>query len=338
MQHHSAHSIQTIPGEKSQVPSYLTSRSRQENILWRWWYRLASPPEPKGEPSFQEIERFRRGRTGSQIILALYFLLIIAIFARFVGTNDYLLPIIAGTAFALMIATVLNRLGKITIAGAIVVLTFAAFPILNIVTTPGGLSMLVLPLFGLLVLSLLCAVSFLPPGWIFVMALANILFTFFSLVYLPRTAELSAILAIAFGGIVTPIILSQVLISVVAYVWVRSTTQALLRADSAEELARLEHDLALQSEEAAQQKRRLEASIQKIVETHMRVANGNFDARVPVLEENVLWQISGPLNNLLARTQRWRQDAVELYQVKLALEKTREENEMLRRQLGKFLR
>jgi hypothetical protein len=217
-----------------------------------------------------------------------------------------------------------------------VVLTFLAFPILNIVTTPGGLSMLVLPLFGLLVLPLLCAVSFLPPGWIFVVALINILFTLLSLTYLPRTAELSAILAIAYAGIVTPIIFSQILVSVVAFVWVRSSTQALQRADRAEELARLEHDMALQAEEAAHQKQRLEDSIHKIVETHMRVANGDFDARVPVGEENVLWQISGPLNNLLARTQRWRQDANELYHAKLALQHAREENELLKRRVGRL--
>ena len=70
----------------------------------------------------------------------------------------------------------------------------------------------------------------------------------------------------------------------------------------------------------------------------MRVANGDFDARVPVQEGNVLWQVSGPLNNLLARTQRWRQDAAELYQVKLALQQTREENELLKRQMGRFMR
>lgn len=326
------------PEKQAPMPSYLTARYQRENILWRFWYYLAAPPEPKGETSFQEIERFRRGRTGSQIILALYFLLLISIPARFVGTNIYLIPIVIGAACALLLATVLNRLGLITTAGIVVVLTFIAFPIVNIVTTPGGLSVLVLPLFGLLVLPLLCAVSFLPPWWVFVVALANILFTLYSLTYMARTAELSAILAIAFAGIVTPIILSQVLISVVAYVWVRSSTHALLRADRAEELARLEHDLALQSEESAQQKQRLDASIQKIVETHMRVANGDFNARVPVTEENVLWQISGPLNNLLARTQRWRQDAAELYQVKLAFQQVREENEILKRHLGKSTR
>jgi hypothetical protein len=331
----STRSLQANPEKNSQTPSYLTNRTRQENILWRSWYYLTAPPEPKGEASFQQIEQFRRGRTGSQIILALYFLLLISIPARFVGTNTDLIPIVIGAACALLIATVLNRMGLINTAGAIVVLTFVAFPIVNIVATPGGLSMLVLPLFGLLVLPLLCAVSFLPPWWVFVVALANILFTLYSLTYLPRTAELSAILAIAFAGIVTPIILSQVLVSVVAFVWVRSSTHALLRADRAEELARLEHDLALQSEEAAQQKQRLEGSIQKIVETHMRVANGDFNARVPVTEENVLRQISGPLNNLLARTQRWRQDASELYQVKIMFQQAREENEMLRRHLGK---
>jgi hypothetical protein len=326
---------QAGPEKNAQVPSYLVTRTNRENILWRFWYDLTAPPEPKGDASVQDIEIFRRGRTGSQIILALYFLLIIAIPARFVGTNIYLIPIIIGSACALLVATILNRLRLITLAGVIVVLTFMAFPILNIVTTPGGLSMLALPLYGLLVLPLLCAVSFLPPWWIFVVALTNILFTLFSLTYLPRTAELSAILAIAFAGIVTPIILSQVLISIVAFVWVRSSTHALLRADRAEELARLEHDLALQSEEAAQQKQRLEGSIQKIVETHMRVANGDFNARVPLTEENVLWQISGPLNNLLARTQRWRQEASELQQAKFALQRSREETETLKRYLDR---
>jgi hypothetical protein len=317
-------------------PSYLTTRTRRDNTLWLWWYRLTAPAEPKDDSTFQEIELFRRGRTGSQIILALYFLLIISIPAKFVGTNDYLLYIVAGAAAALFIATILNRLGKITIAGIIVVLTFLAFPIVNIITTPGGLSMLVLPLFGLLVLPLLCAVSFLSPGWVFAIALVNILFTLLSLTYLPHTAELSSILAIAYAGIVTPIILSQILVSVVAFVWVRGTTQALQRADRAEELVRLEHDLSLQAEDAAHQKQLLEESVHKIVETHMRVANGDFDARVPVVEENVLWQISGPLNNLLARAQRWRQDSNELYHIKLALQQAREENELLRRRASRL--
>lgn len=299
------------------IPVYLTAKSRQESDLWRWWYSLASPVMPGSAASFKEMEQFRRGRIGSQIVLALYILLLLSIVAGFVGTSTYLIPIVIGAFCALIVAMALNRMGKINIAGSIVVLTSIAFPIFNIVLTPDGLSILILPLYGLLVLPLLCAVSFLPPWWVFVVAFSNSLFTWVSLTYLPRTAELSALLAIAFVGVITPIVFSQIIVSIVAYAWVRSTTQALIRADHAEELAKLEHDMALQAEAAARQKQLLEASIQKIVETHMRVANGDFSARVPLTDDNILWQISGSLNNLLSRAQRWRQEAAQFEQARM---------------------
>jgi hypothetical protein len=314
------------------VPIYLDSKPHQESKTLRWWYRLTSPAEPERSASFKEQERFRRGRTGSQIILGLYLLLIISIPAGFVGTNEYLIPIVIASVISLIVATVLNRVGKIGPSGILVVLTFIAFPTLNIVTTPGGLGMEVLPLFGLLVLPLLCAVSFLPPWWVFIVALGNCLFTWFSLIYLPHTAELDAILAIAFFGIITPIILIQIIVSIVAFAWVQGTTQALIRADNAEEVVKLEHDLGQQAKITAQQKQQLEASIQKIVETHMRVANGDYSARAPLTDENILWQISGPLNNLLARTQNLRQEAAQL---QYALQQARGENERLRRASGK---
>jgi len=152
---------------------------------------------------------------------------------------------------------------------------------------------------------------------------------------LPHTKELDAVLNVAFAGIVTPIILSQMIVSVVAYLWVTGAVRAIMRADRAEEIARLEHDLALKAEMAAQQKEQLEASIQKVVDTHTRVANGDFSARVPLTRDNILWQISGSLNNLLSRLQRLRQDANELMQVKAALQQSREENRKLLRALGK---
>lgn len=326
-------SMDNVPqGEMLGGPIYLDSKPHQESSVLRWWYRLTSPIEPERSASFQEQERFRLGRTGSQIILGLYLLLIIAIPADFVGTNAYLIPIVVGSMISLTVATVLNRIGAINLAGVLVVLTFIAFPVLNIMTTPRGLGMEELPLFGLLVLPLLCVVSFLPPWWVFIEALGNCLFTWFALAYLPRTAELDAILAIAFAGIIIPIILIQIIVSVVAFAWVQGTAQALIRADNAEEIVRLEHDLGQQAKLAAQQKLLLEASIQKIVETHMRVANGDYSARTPLTEENVLWQISGPLNNLLARTQNLRQEAAQL---QYALQQARLENERLRRASGK---
>ncbi|HET8841919.1 MAG TPA: hypothetical protein VFN35_10655, partial [Ktedonobacteraceae bacterium] len=299
------------------APSYLTLH-QQESKYFYWWYRLASPSRPDSLAPFKEKERFRRGRTGSQIIPALYVLLLVSFPAGFAGTNPFLTTIVIGGLLALTMATIFNRLGMVNTAGFIVLLTFTAYPMVNIATTPGGLGMLVLPLFGLLILPVLCAISFLPEWWAFVVAAVNILFTVFVLIYLPQTAELNAILVVDFAGIVTPIILSQMIVSVVAYLWVHGTTQALRRADRAEEIARLEHDLALQAEASGQQQQQLESSIQKIVETHMRVANGEFSARVPLTEDNVLWQISGSLNNLLSRLQRLHQDSAELQQMKYA--------------------
>jgi hypothetical protein len=322
------------PTRDTPVPAYLDAKPQERDSSFQWWYDLTAPSEPKRSAPFKEQELFRRGRTGSQIIVALYLLLITSTVVSFVGTNKYLIPIVIGSFFPLVVATILNRVGKITIAGILVVLAFTAFPVANIVLTPGGLSMLVLPLFGLLVLPLLCAVSFLPPGWVFAVALFNCVFTWFSLTQLPRTAELDAVLSIAFAGIIIPIIFSQIIVSIVAFAWVQGTAKALIRANNAEEIARLEHDLGLQAEEAAQQKKQLEASIQKIVETHMYVANGNLNVRVPLNDENVLWQISGPLNNLLARTQRWRQEAEMLQQTRIALQQARNDNARLRRALG----
>jgi HAMP domain-containing protein len=85
------------------------------------------------------------------------------------------------------------------------------------------------------------------------------------------------------------------------------------------------------AEEVAMQKQQLDASIRSIVEVHTRVANGDFDARVPLTQDNVLWQISGSLNNLLARVQRLRQDATKVQKMQIALKEAQDEINRLKR-------
>jgi hypothetical protein len=89
----------------------------------------------------------------------------------------------------------------------------------------------------------------------------------------------------------------QIIVAVVAFLWVRGTDEAIRRADRAEELAALEHAVA-------EQRRQLEVGAQQILETHVRVANGDFAARAPVVQDNILWQVAASLNNLLARLQK----------------------------------
>ncbi len=296
--------------------------SNHTGKLFRGWYRIASPPEPSPSASFEQRERFRRGRTGSQIALAVLVVCISALPAAFRGTNLFLTVILSFGLLAIFGAIALNRMGHVTLAGIIIVMAITISPVSDILTTSGGLSPAVLPVFSILVLPLMCAVSLLPAWWVFVVAIGNSLFTLYTMLYMPHSAELNAILKVSFVSIVTPIILSQLIVSIVAYLWVTGTVHAIRRADRAEEIAKLEHALAINAEITAQQKEQLEASIQKIVETNTRVANGDFDARVPLTRDNVLWQVSSSLNNFLSRFQRSRQ---ELLQMRNELEQSREE-------------
>ena len=77
----------------------------------------------------------------------------------------------------------------------------------------------------------------------------------------------------------------------------RSVDNAIARADQAEELARLEHAFA-------EQTRQLEQGIREIQQVHVRVANGDFNARAPLAQDHILWQIAYSLNNLIQRVQR----------------------------------
>jgi len=299
---------------------------------FQWWYRIASPAEPPNTAPFEARERFRRGRTGSKVVFAVFIIYLAAFPAAFSRTDHTLVTILSAGVLALILAIILNRLGYVTLAGIIVVAAITASPVTDILTIPGGLSVSVIPIYSILVLPLMCAVSFLPAWWVFIVALGNSLFILYTAIFMPHTAEIDAALKKSSIDIVTPIILSQLIISVVAYIWVMSAVRALRRADRAEEIANLEHQLAVSAETAMQQKEQLEAGIQKIVETHTRVANGDFNARAPIAQDNVLWQVSSSLNTFLSRMQRSRQEA---QQARIELEQLREEVRMLRSNQGK---
>jgi len=325
----------TPPGDRQSL--YLT-QERQRNKpfqglarLLQFWYRIASPPEPGDSAPFEERERFRRGRIGSQIIILLYAILFVSFPDALARSSPALIIIFAIDLSMLTLAVVLNRKRQVNAAGIIAALCFIASPTVDLLSTPGGVNTSVLPIFGLLVLPLMCAVSFLPPWWVFIVAAGNCFFTLYILQFMPTSGELHEVLRVGFTGVVTPIVDSQIVVAIVAFLWIRGTTQALLRADRAEEIAKLERDLALQAEATAEQKQQLDISIQRILETHVRVANGDLNARVPLTKDNTLWQISGSLNNLLARLQRLRQDASQVQQMQFALHQAHQEIVRLKR-------
>lgn len=72
----------------------------------------------------------------------------------------------------------------------------------------------------------------------------------------------------------------------------------------------------------AQQKQELELGIQQLLQTHIQAANGDFQARAPLAQDHVLWQIAYSLNNLLSRMQRLSLAEAELNQTKLEASRT----------------
>jgi hypothetical protein len=303
------------------VRSVATPKDESDR-LFGWWYRLAAPPDISENAPLYERERVRRGKLASIIILFEVFYHFATIGVG-ITSNPGLLPTLIIALIVLTVAAIFNRYGKTSVAGTLSVLIlevgmFANFT--RLALAGGGLSSFDLPLYDILIIPTLIAIS-LFPGWItFSVAALNSLLIVASIVLLPKTHELTQALAAApYDTWFRPVSI-QLVAALVCYFWVSNAFQAMKRADSAEEVNKLAQTLATQQQIALQEKQQLEESIQQIVAVHTQVANGDLSARVPLTQNNVLWSIAGGLNNLLARMQRWRQDAQQLQRVEQTIQ------------------
>jgi hypothetical protein len=288
-------------------------KSPSKREMFSWWYRMTSPPRPDDLAPFEERERFRRGRTGSQISIMLYFLLLSSFPAALNDPNPALLIIVLIDLFVITLALFFNRFGWVSAAGIMVVICFMASPTTNILTTPGGLNSSSLPVFGILIVPLMCAVSFLPPWSVFVVGAINCLLIFCSLKFMPNSGDLSQMLTTAFPTVVTPLILTQGMVAGVAFIWVSGATRALKRADRAEEIVKLKE---IESENQQKQlivSKQIEEGVQQIIMTmNVVVSQNDFNIRVPLSQENILWRASKSINNMLSRLQGLKQSQEEL--------------------------
>jgi hypothetical protein len=266
-----------------------------------WWLRLTSSGWESRATSLKQREAARRSRLASWIILGLLAAdaLIIPVGFGEVAT----LIAIATVALGILLAAALNRAGHVNGAGVLIVLVLAGGVMGSLLSETQGLTLDSLPGYDLLAIGVIVAASVLPAASAFVVAAFNstiICLDFF--LQKPAndlTADIQSIGSNLQGSlalIARPIAL-QLIIAVVAYLWARGIENAIRRADRAEEIATLEHSIA-------EQKRQLDIGIQQILQTHIRAANGDFTARAPLGQENILWQIAASLNNLLARLQR----------------------------------
>ncbi len=266
-----------------------------------WWHRLTMPPEISGQLTTIQRERARRAQLLSTIVFCLMLVVLLLTPATLFIPNRYVFFLCLFMLGICFVSLLFNRANRVLFASILVVVMLEMALILVIATTlPFDIANL--PLYDLLVMALLFAASLLPPSYIFATALVNVLFICGDL-YLQRnypglaTPVLKTYLHTQFYAALARPASLEIIVGVVIYLWVRSTSQALARADRAELIARLEHELA-------SQKKQLETGIQHILQTHAEVANGNLDARAPLTQDHALWPLANALNTLLTRFNR----------------------------------
>lgn len=292
--------------------------ARQRPGLIQWWYNQTAIPDVPATASFATREAARKSHFLSTIIFWLLFSFGLFIPGCFVVPNHYIIYADLGMIAFCVVAILFNRARKPQTAGILLTIGFE-LALTAVIFTTRPFDEPSIQQYELFVFGELLCVSLLAPNSVFIVMLYNIgiiaTSLFLPLSLQPRTVSFIQDMQTQWIPILVRPVAIQVLVASVCWLWVHSASQAIRRADRAEMVARLEHELS-------EQKRELEMGIQQILQTHVEVANGNFRARAPLNQDHMLWQIARALNNLLVRLQRSYQAEIRLQQVEKAVNAT----------------
>jgi hypothetical protein len=284
-----------------------------------WWLQLTAPPQTQDyatASSYSERDRLRKAGLISGIAPVIFFAPLLLMGQ---ATVD---PITITSILACMVTAILvlilNRQGKQTLAALLLIAILDAVIEIALIRAPGGLGDAWLLTFDLFLFPL-----FLPGMlfsrraiWFFLaLHIACILGDFY---LLPHTPDLDTLIthwgqSVAYAR---PILL-EIGLGLLCFFQVRSTDQAIVRADRAEELASLEREISAQ-------KQQLEMEIQRLSEALTLAANGHFNARVTAQPGNILWDVENKLNTLLTRLQSSRHDIAQFRQTEVDVARLRE--------------
>lgn len=280
--------------------------------LMGWWLDLTAPPRPNRTLPMGERERLRKAELTSFSILAVFFLVVLLVSNSLAhpSTAQAAGVALGAMALGLFVAAVLNRAGWTPLAAYLVPSLLTLVIMLAIVRTDGGLRLALLPAYDLLALPVLLVSLMASRRATWVFAALGIAFVLADFALQPHARITAAgarnfddiqyaIGQVTWWGEVNRHVALILFAALFSWLGAWSVEAAIVRADraEAEEVARLEHYVA-------DAKRQLDQGIQQILDTHIRAANGDFSARAPMNQGNVLWQIAASLNNLLGRLQK----------------------------------
>lgn len=272
---------------------------RKRTGFWSWWLHLTAPDGADtyyAAPTHEERERLRRAGLTSAVAPFVFIApLLLLQQAGDPGTTAAIVALMLVSPLSL----VLNRRGYQVAASLLLVIAMDVVIEGTLVTAKGGLGAGWLLTFDLFIIPLVTVGVLLSRRYLWVFATLHIVFILCDYYLLPHAADLVALVDLWHGAAIAyarPVII-QIGGGLLSFIEVRSTDEAIRRADQAEELAALEHSVAVQRQQ-------LELGVQQILETHVRIANGDYSARAPMTQDSLLWQIAGSLNNLMGRLQK----------------------------------
>jgi hypothetical protein len=294
------------------TPSFRRTRVRRRGILG-WWLDLTAPPQwsDSATAPLVERERIRKAELTSYSIL-LVFGFLVAFVSNSLADPGTAAAIVL-MAITLFFAAALNRTRASRFAAYMAPSALMLVTMLAVVAAPGGLRLIVLPALDIFAIpifltSLTCNRK---APWIY--AFIAIAFIVADMLLQPHALVTATGLAtpgqtgfdeiareakiFSTWGLMNRHVALCFFAAFFGWLGAQSVDRAIRRADRAEEIAAMEHAIV-------EQKQQLDYGIKLILDTHVRAANGDFNARAPLNQENVLWQIAASLNNLLARLQR----------------------------------
>jgi hypothetical protein len=276
-----------------------------------WWLRLTAPP---GAANYDQVssdprEREYLRRAGLTSIIA-PFIFIAPLLLLQQAADFGILAATAGLMLIVVIALILNRTGKQVPAALLLVLAMDG-AIEGALLSAGTLASGWLLTFDLLAIPLVAVAVLLSRRFLWAFMILHIAFILGDFFLLPHAKDLNDLIILWHGPAIAfarPVIV-QIGLALLSNLSVRSTDQAISRANRAEEVAVLEHEIA-------NSKQQLERDAQILREALAQIASGNFKVRAQVPQGTVLWDIASSINNMLLRFERYGMSEYELNRTK----------------------
>lgn len=281
--------------------------------MLEWFYRLSS--FSGGMTSVLQRERVRRSRLLSTVVLVLMLFIFLVMPATFFIPNKNTLHVCLAVLVICCIVLIFNRAGKIMAGGWIIVIS-CEIGLIVVIGTTSPFDTLNLPLYDIMVIGEILAVSLLPPRSVFFVAFLNSLVISWSVFFEVHTKTFAHILeSQQYNLLIRPISL-QIVISLVTYVFVTSINQAIRQSAYAHALASLEHNLAMHAQKETQLQKNLEIALINLHGNMIDLSEGRLPQTSIEQIEKRLWPLQATLEQIQTRLENtvqraeWAEDSI----------------------------